>query len=105
MVKNSKKKRKTGSSFDSIKKTWGRLLLIGGIFSGGFVSGTYYKETVLMKTATEKEKEYLLEIQELINNWSERESVYQSEIERLRKENMDLYYKSLGHETKKETAK
>lgn len=105
MVKNSRNKRKKGSFFDAINSIWGKLLVIGGILYAGFCFGSYYKETVLMKTATEKEKEYLLEIQELINNWSERESVYQSEIERLRKENMDLYYKSFGHETKKETAK
>ncbi len=98
---NNKKRQKPNKSISSFWKQLPKYLSIIGF---SFYAGVYYEETMMQREANERDKKYYLELQELTNRWNEKERNYQEEIDRLRKENMDNYIKSLGYEKVEETA-
>lgn len=74
---------KVSNFFKDLDITWKNLGVIGGVFAAGFIAGTYYKETMLIKSENAKERQHLIELSGMIEMWQEKEHKYHEEIEQL----------------------
>lgn len=95
---STKSRNRWDSFFKALDSSWARFLIISGILVAGFRGGMYLQETRMLRAETEKERLRIVEMREMIEQWTEQESLLRSEIDNLKLENGQLKMRLLRYE-------